>query len=296
MAVKGKQREQQEFKKELFTGFAAVRVVALNPSREELNKLVGKEDSVDDKPIEYVGKDNDGNTRVRMAFWLRDEVKEKLFVYSFNITNKERKNKNGDKVQVINATCGTTWTPYKEGSDEANGDLLPEWYKNFTNKEKENLGPKKWRKAISGEEELGNLIRTWLGRMNFQDPDTEVLIDTSRLLAGDYGEVRSLIEGDYDTPFVVLLGVKTDEDDNTKKYQQVWKKFLPNGFMKYIKNGMKFPSDYSKKVWKDFEDEVNGEYPFDCYHKLALMAEYDEADDLAGSKETKKPEPTSSDY
>src|SRR5262245_46830082 len=109
MAVKGKQRETKEFVKELFVGFTAVKVVAINPNLGELNELLSREASPDQKEPVYKGNDDEGNDRLRLAFWLQDIKTGKLFVHSFNLTNKERKNKDGDKVQLVNSTCSTTW-------------------------------------------------------------------------------------------------------------------------------------------------------------------------------------------
>lgn len=312
MAVKGKQKEQKEFVKELFVGFTTVKVVAINPDRDEVNKLVGKESSDEDKPLTYLGNDQEGNDRLRMAFWLEDLNTGKLFVHSFNLTNKERKNKEGDKVQLVNSTCTTTWAPFvKKGdevTDKVNESVIQDWFLNFTDKEKTVLGPKKWRKALSGEEELATLLRSWLGRMSWMDPETEVMVDTKKLFKENYKELRELISLDekgnfspdgYDTPFVILVGVKTDEDDNTKKYQHVWGKgFLPNGFMKYINNGNKFPTDYAKKMWKKFVEEVEGDYGFDGFTELKPLTEYDVTKDISGSPKTGQeiPTPTSSDY
>lgn len=312
MAVKGKQREQKEFVKELFVGFTAVKVAAVNPNRDELNKLLGKEASPEDKEIVYLGSDQEGNDRLRLAFWLQDVKTNKLFVHSFNLTNKERKNKDGDKVQIVNSTCGTTWVPYiKKGddiTDKVDESVIPDWFSNFTTKEKEVLGPKKWRKALAGEEELATLLRSWLGRLDFMDTGTEVMVDTKKLFKENYKEIRELISLDengefstdgIDTPFVVLLGVRTDEDDSTKKYQQVWSKaFLPNSFMKYINNGNKFPTEYSKKIWKKFSDEVGGEYGFNGYTELVPIAEYDETKDISGGVKSgqEAPAPTDSNY
>lgn len=303
MSVKGKQREQTEFKKELFVGFTSVRVVAVNPSRDELNKLLGKEADPKAEEIKYLSTDDGGNDRLRMAFWLHDELRDKYFVYSFNLTNKERQNKDKTKVQIINSTCDTNWVPYilnsaGEPTEKYDEKLIQSWFKVFTNKEKEEIGKKKWKKAISGEEELGTLVRSWLGRLNFFDPDTEVVIDTEKLFKENYKEIRGLIDGDFDTPFTILLGVRTDENDASKKYQQIWgKSFLPSGFMKYINKGLVFPSETSKRMWKRFEDEVSKtEYGFDSYHELVPLTEYIESRDIASAKGTKAVTPHSSDY
>jgi len=312
MAVKGKQKEQKEFVKELFVGFTSVKVVAVNPNRKELNELIGKESTPEDKDIVYMGTDQEGNERLRLAFWLKDDASNKLFVHSFNLTNKERKNKDGDKCQLVNSTCTTSWAPYiKKGdniTDKVDDSLVQDWFKNFTTKEKEVIAPKKFRKALAGEEELATLLRSWLGRLDFMDPETEVMVDTKKLFKENYKELRDLISLDennefdkdgIDTPFTILLGVRTDEDDSTKKYQQVWSKaFLPNGFMKYINNGLKFPTEYSKKIWKKFSDEVKGDYGFDGFTDLVPIREYDAAKDISGGDKTGEevPVPQDSNY
>lgn len=311
MSIKGKQREQKEFAKKFYVGFTTVKVVAVNPSREEINKLVGKEDSPDDKEMVYLGEDQEGNERLRLAFWLKDVKTGELYPYSFNLTNKERRNKDNTKVQIINSTCGTTWVPVDENG-KVDESAIPNWFTTFTDRENQVLGTKKWRKALAGEEELGTLLRSWLGKLNFMDADTEVLVDTKKLFKENYKELRELITLDekdeftgegYDTPFVALLGVRTDEADSTKKYQQVWGKgFLSESFMKYInnggENGPKFSSEYTKKVWKKFKDEVTGDYGFDGYTELVALKEYDESKDISGGLKTGKevPAPTSSDY
>lgn len=311
MSIKGKQREQKEFVKELFVGFVPVRVVAINPNLDQLNELLGREPVPDQKEPVYLGNDQEGNDRIRLAFWLKD-ANDKLFVHSFNLTNKERKNKDGDKCQLVNQTCTTTWAPYIKKGDEVTSkvdeSLIQDWFRNFTNKDKQILAPKKFRKALAGEEELAILLSSWLGRLDWRDTGTEVMVDTKKLFKEDYKELRNLISLDendefdkdgIDTPFVALLGVRTDEEDSTKKYQQVWgKQFLPVGFMKYINNDRKFPTDYAKNLWKKFSENVEGEYGFNGYTELVPITAYSEAKDISGGQKTAKevPAPNSSDY
>jgi hypothetical protein len=281
--VKGNQKQDNERK--LYVGFANVRVAAVNPDRKELNALLGKEDSEDDKPIEYVDE-YDGTPRVRIAVWLREEGTNRLFVHSFNMLNKERTNKDGSKYQYINNTCSTSW------ADEDSN--LMEWFTKFTNKNKEVVGDKTFRKALVGEEELASLIRSWLGKLNFNDPDTDVTVDTKKLFKGNFKELQEQIDGDFDTSFVALLGVRTvepkeGEEGETKQYQAVYgKSFLPGQFIKYINNDLKFPTDYTKKVWSKFSDEVTGEYGANFYYEFEPLAEYDKSRDLSASDEKKQ--------
>lgn len=279
--VKGEQRQQTEGGEiTRYVGFTIAKPMAVNPTKEQLNKLLGVEDKDTDKEFNYLSEDDEGNKRVRLSFWLYDEGKDKYFPYSINLTNKEVVSKDKTKTQYVNSTCSTSWV-----DDEAN---LPEWFTSFTDKETEEVtGSKKWRKAILGESELVNFVRSWLGRMNFSSVNTEVLFDTAKLFKEDYSELRELIDSDYDTTFIPLLGVRTDPDDKEKQYQQVYGKgFLPANFYKYILKGNKFPSGYAQKVWDKFLKEVEGEYGFKAYFELVPICEYDKSKDPAQSDET----------
>lgn len=282
--IKGNQANQVS-KTSKYVGFTKVQLRAINPTREELNKLLGKEDAEDDKEIVYLSQDNDGNDRVRLSFWLYDEKMDNYFVHSFNLTDKVRLSKDGVKTQYVNNTCITAW------SDEDKN--LPDWFTAFLDKGKQELGSKEYRKALLGEEELVILLRAWLGRMTWNDIHCSVLVDTKALFNGDYSELQSLVDGDYDTPFVILTGVRTDENDSEKQYQQVYgKAFLPKSFMDYLENYEKrgekaFGTEYSKKIWRRFETDVTGEYGFGAYFELTPIKEYDKDKDVSAAPTTR---------
>lgn len=298
MAVSGDVKSNNEVKK--YIGFTQVKVIAVNPTRSELNRILGKEDSEDDKPIEYVGEDKEHNTRVRLSFWLQEDKKldadekAKLFVYSFNITDKARISKDELKTQYINNVAITSWTAFEVDEDGkptevVDESLFPTWFTNYIDKDGNDLGEKVYRQAKVGEEELAILLRSWLGKVNFSKPNGNITIDPDRLLKEDFDELKELITSSYSTPFVILTGVRTDENDATKQYQQVYGKgFLPNGFMQYINDGLKFTTDFAKKAWTKFERDVTGEYGFDAYFDLVPLKEYDAEEDVAQSSTTKK--------
>lgn len=293
MAFKGKSKQEKgDFVKELYVGLTSVRVAAINPTRAQLNKLLGKVEEGEEKDeFKYLDTDKDGNTRLRLAFWLYDEENDKYFVQSIMLTDEVRKSKDGKKVQIINSTCGTSWVPFKEDKDgeltsEANEDLIQDWFLQFTDRNtKEVTGDKKWRMALRGEEELATLLRAWVS-MDWNDPETDVMVDMKKLFQENLKELRDIVGSEeYSRPFVILTGVKTSEEDSTKKYQQVFNKaYLPAGFMRYIKAGNKMPSDYTKTVWKKFTTEVGDQYGFTCFHKLKPLEVYNEKEDpVAGN-------------
>lgn len=293
--IKGDQTKTKEStQKVMYVGLAPVEVKAVNPSRKDINILLGKEDGEDEKAMEYLGEDKDLVPRVRMSFWLKwltDQV-DKYFIYSFNITNKVRKNKVGDKVQVINSTLNTTWVPLKkdeagELTDEPDMRLLPHWFSIFEDEEGNKVGDKRVRAALLGEEELCTFLRAWIG-MNWKSPNAEVFVDTDKLFKEDFSELREIIGSVYDRQFVATVGVTTDQDDVTKQYQQVYGKgFLPKSILDHLAKNFKGSSDYIKKLWGKYEDEIQGEYGFRAHYVLEPIQLYDPTKDVAASEKTR---------
>lgn len=295
--IKGNAKEKREGTKNVkYVGLTEVDVKAINPTRAEIAKLYGTEADEDEKPLEYLSEDQEQNPRIRLSFWLYDILRDKYFIHSFNLTKKVRKSRDGMKVQVINSTLNTTWIPFKLDSDgqvtdEPNYDLLPTWFTNFTDRDKNEIGAKKFRPALLGEEELATLLRSWLGGLNFNHPEAEVFIDTDRLFDENYSELRELIGSEFVRSFVATLGVETDENDNTKKYQKVWgKQFLPEGFITHLERNFKDSSDYVKRIWDKFESEITGEYGFTAQFELKPLMEYDPDKDIANFTSTRKAE------
>lgn len=273
--IKGK---EQQKRREKYEGFAAVTVRAVNPTRAQMDRLLKRESIENGEEISYLSQDQEGNDKVSLNFWLYAEDLDQYFIYSVYLTNKVKESKDGSKTQYVNNTCSTFYC-----DEESN---LPVNFTTFLNKEKEEVGTKRYRKALIGEQDLCVILSSWLGRIKWTDPETDVLIETEPLFKEDYTELQNLVDGSYDTPFTALLGVKTK--DTGEQYQTVFNKmFLPATFMNYISKGKIFPTDYTKKMWSKFNKEVSGEYGFNAYYNLDPAKVYDQSKDLAASTATK---------
>lgn len=273
--ITGEQRQEvvTKDKNKKFVGLTPVEVVAINPTRSELNKLLGREDADTDKEIIYKTEDAEGNDKIKMTFWFYVPAIDKYQSYSFSMVNKVRVSKDGLKTQFVNSTCMTAWADTKEN--------LGKWFTTFTDRENVELGDKVIREALQGEEELVTLLHSWLGRLNFYNAATSVLVDTKKLFNEDYSELRDIVGGNYDTPFIALFGVQTDESDPEKQYQMVYgKSFLSEAYMDGITKGMKFSKEYMRKGWDRFEKEVEGEYGFRAFFELKAIKEYDRSLDV----------------
>lgn len=286
--IKGKEQQQTK-KREKYEGFTAVTVRAVNPNRAQIDKLLKRETMEDGMDPEYLSQDQDGNEKVSINFWLHSEELDQYFIHSIWLTNKTKESKDGIKKQYINSTCSTFYI-----DDPAN---LPLNFTMFLNKNKEELGYKRYREALVGEQDMCAFLTAWLGRLKWTDPETDVLLETAPLFKGDYRELQDLVDGSFDTPFVILLGVKTK--DTGDQYQTIFNKmFLPASFMNYISKGKMFPTDYTKKIWDKFNKEVSGEYGFNAYYSLNPAKVYDQSKDLAASVVSKVDEvkPTNSKF
>lgn len=308
MAVKGTKREDREFTKELNVGFAEVKVVAINPTRAEMNELFGKEGTGEKEEFKYLDKTKDGEDRLTLTFWLQDVNTNRFYTQRFWLVAGDRLTKDKKKVSIINSTCDTFWAPLKvdkkgNPTDKVDESLIQNWFLEFTSKDKQEvLGEKNWKKCLRGEDEMGTLLKAWL-KMNWYDPETEVMIDTAKLFKEDYRELRSLIGSGYDGNFTVLMGVRTSDVDSTKKYQEIYSGgYLPSGYMGYIKN-MVFP-EYPKKIWNTFlngdkngNNGVKSQYGFSCYYELVPVTKYDETKDpVSGNVGKPQTEPATNEY
>lgn len=321
--IGGKKKEVKSFDSfpkqiGLFKG----KVVLISPDRERLNKLFGKENSEDDKELDYTGE-KEGVESVKVTFWLEVEGKQGLYIsHTIMLWNEPRKGSREEtenKVQLINCVGDTTWVePDADGKFDE--EALFDDFKNFTQvntwmlpngKESEKyapgakpapdgveiLGEKKYRVALRGEEALARFMKSWLN-VDWRDKDANLLLDTKKLFAGNFKELTSLIDGDLDVPVVALAYVEVDKDDPEKQYQKIFDRmYLPQDFMKHINNNMKMPNKYFEGIFDKFSEEVTG---FNKegkavegkgikghFYSLEPLREYDPEEDIAASTSTR---------
>lgn len=242
-----------------YIGVAPVYVLAVNPNKEELEKLYNKE--LENGP-EYiseieVGEDKHKVQNVRLDFIVKTDTEkcggvEFLTKVTFFIRNEYRFNKDKSKVQVIDKYGITAWVTI----EQAKNHEIP-MYKN---------GPanidKDYRPAYHGEEELTKFIKTYLGIPNVMKyvKDTWVMVDNpeecearlehiSDYFNNDFKELKEVIALQPTNKVKVLFGVRTTDDN--KQYQAVYNQM-------FLKNNI---TDYSKLDADVKERKDNGAYP-----------------------------------
>jgi 1,2-phenylacetyl-CoA epoxidase catalytic subunit len=278
-SIGGKVRETQESNYTKKVGLFEAKIIAVNPTLEQFKDVLGMEVQEDSKLAEYLGESKDGNNTLRVDFWLEEVKNGDKFKVSFFLEDKERENKDGTKQQYINEIGMCAW------ADDPNN--LPEW---FTKRE--------YRQAYTGEEDLYNFLRTWLGKLDYRDADTVLQLEWKKLMKGNVRDIKDQVGGEYATNVVALATVITKErDGEIKEYQGIYNRaFLPAYSLKNFRL-----VDYSSreelsriaakksselKPHERFVLNITGEYGCKDYYILKDLQEYNPDDNLVASDAT----------
>ena len=284
MAIKiGKQSEEGVFK--LYKGIGAFNILAVNPNKSELEKITGR--TIDEEP-EYVGKDDEGNTTVRVTFYVRTNAEAKvnngidlLTSISFNLTNVKRVGQTSGKIQVIDRYGRTAWAT----SDDVANKRIPQYSKGPANISAD------YRPAVVGEEFLINFLIKWLnipGPANYKDgkwiekdnlEESEVTLNLQKIFSGDVSELKDVVKVASEYIVKAAVGIRTTDDG--KQYQAVFTR-------DFAKNAV---TDYSKldAVITEFKNNggaPNTEYDINPLHENVVEATQftrNEDDDLPPS-------------
>jgi hypothetical protein len=231
--------------KELYTGVNTFEVVAIAPTVEEMSTVLGfKEPKA---PTIPVGVDDDGNTRVRIDFWLKQPESEVTEKKAFFITRAKRLSSTGN-TQHINAVAQTGW--WKEGEE------IPSTYTSWYNTEGV-------RPAYQGEEEFIQFMQAYLNHKGGKNADKFGLNNWDAIFNGDFSELKGYMkQANEGTPNRVglLMGVRSVEGDNgTKYYQSIYRKAYGRSYQDLNKvfttelsrDGGEFTDDYQNSlVWQ----------------------------------------------
>lgn len=275
--IGGKKREQQQNLESVKrVGLFEANVIAVNPTIEEYSETLGIELKEDSKAVEYLGTNQDGNTTLRVDFWLEEVKSKEKFKVTFFLENKIKENKDKTKKQYINAVGTTSW------SDDPNN--LQAW---FTSRE--------YRPAFVGEDELYTFMKVWLGNLDYRDAETTLQLDWKTLMKGNVKDIKAQIGGEWCTTVVSLATVKTViKEDDTKEYQSVYNRaFLPSYAIKQFRltdygnpaviNNLRNKKPKELKAHEKFVVQITGEYGCKDFYILKDLKEYNPNDNLVAS-------------
>jgi len=231
----------------LYTGINNMKVAAINPDKEGLEKLGYKPQN---DPVYLTEGDEQDSKKLRIDFHLIGKSPEDSKIMTkvaFFLENHPRLNRDGTKSEWINDFGRTAW------SEEGNPDDAPAgltWFKHETA-----------RQAFTGEADLHLFLINWLNI----GPDDEAKLDNFiGLFNGDYSELLGLLSGNKDNEIRVLLTVRDG------KYQSVYSKYFDRASNKrtnywdsHIKsqtsNGYAIKEDYQNSfAFKEWTEPAPG--------------------------------------
>jgi len=249
---------------QLRVGYGLFTVVSFSPSRSELNKLVGKDDSDDDKEIEYTkeatysyGADENkvekDVTQANVTIWLKEIKSGKLYPITFSLKNHVQYNSAGDKTCFVNQFGKSFYSDVKEN--------LPEWF-TFT-KTKKGSFDKEVRPAYVGERELMDFLRNWLNLNEFDKENNLLELPISKVFKGDFSFFNKELFFFLDKQQIVMpltVGTKEKDGENVE-VQRVAKHSLNAKYYTQL-NALvqKFKEDNSNTLARHFEGLDNKNY------------------------------------
>lgn len=211
----------------LWTGIAAMKVVAINPTMDEM-KAMGMNPQ---KEPEYKSTNDAGKTKLRIDFYLANTINKIRAKASIWMEAQERKSQGGAS-QFINAK-GQVAFP-KKGETSISYD----WFS------QEGIRP-----AYIGEETLISFIKAWAN----VDSASNCSFDTiAKIVEGDLTEIVALWKTIPNNEVRVLLGVKDG------KYQDVYTKYFAR-FTQVSFEGWKntLEGQYGEFKNADYQDDLH---------------------------------------
>lgn len=293
MAIGGNKREDNNggFLK---VGLARCKVLAFNPTKEQLEKILNVELKVDpeyqDEDVqtdEETGKTTTSK-KLRLNVWLEELTTSMKICLRLTMIDKVQVSKT-QKVRYVDTKGNTSY--YIE-SEENLQDFM-----------KENSP---WKGRV-GEYELFEFLKAWQNKID-RRTISDFTFNWNELVSGKPKELNSWIGSEYEGEVLVLLCVKVNVEVNEetgektiKEYQEVYNRnFLPGDSIRYFQQKGEIKSKYVKNFIKEITDKEYG--PKNYFGgTLGVMRDYVRDENPAATLDPFIPEdqaaaPTTADY
>jgi hypothetical protein len=252
-AVEKKVRE-----KVLFQGVGEVEVVSINPTKQEIETLIGTE--IQNEP-QYITTREDGSKSTRIDFWVKPQGYETLSKVTFWLEHTEKQSQSG-KFQFINNQLRETWADSIEQVREKLSGDMGSWFKD------DGL-----RKAFAGEYDLYNFLIK-LGNIDIENSSVQ-FDNIKAIMEGDMTEIKGIVakfnENNGNTPKTIKVLFGIDNDGR----QVIYTKEFANAKQKTYKRLV----DAAMDQYSTFKGEWGNNTEFRIYdeHKVPAQTETESA-------------------
>jgi len=196
-----------------YVGLGAIKILAFNPSKKELENILGKELERD---TDYSIRENPDGTKSRaLSFWFENS-EGKIISERIYISDKPISTKDGEKFKFINKVGQISYFA-KTSEEIANNPKVNKWY-----------NPEGMRKLKEGEDTLYLLLQQFVRYdsraegANWCETMDSIELTADALYNGNYDGMRKFISyiQSNDNQLIVLHTVRRRETDEGIRYNQ----------------------------------------------------------------------------
>jgi len=291
-----KVNKSQQSEKKMYVGIGEVQVLGFNPSREELDNILGieRDETYEQKPefeyfkenVELKQKDKDGNEldsifcdQLNVTVWVKEVKSGEKFPINFTIYKTDDVSSTG-KYKFVNQHGKSIYCDSEEN--------LSEYFTNTPGKIKQ---PLTYRKAYKGEANLLEFLACWTNISPFDTESSLFPEDSKKFWTGNMKELNSLVI-DFGAHtvmcnFSVRTKEVTDDEGNTetKEYNRIETKGFCSGhyikfFRQYAKNNFEGLHTKAKMgntsmyALAKFVEDIYGEYGVKNFTFKSELTEY----------------------
>lgn len=226
MALSTGNESKKELEIKRYVGVALVYVLAVNPTKEQLSEIYGRDV---EKDPEYITEKENVKT-VRLDFILKTNENKcgginLITKISFFVRDSFKYNKENTKTQVIDKYGRTAWAT----KEELKNKTVPQYSSGPANIDQD------YRQCYDGEELLTDFLKTYLNIPNVQRFDSKenkwITVDNPKAsearldhvadyFKGNFKELEDALKMQPNNQVKVLIGVKTTTDN--KQFQDVF--------------------------------------------------------------------------
>lgn len=225
-------------------GISVGRVVAINPTAEQIQKLFELEEPLEKEPEYVTEKDKDVPDHIgedgqvikvtrtvktcRIDIYVQDVAENNITKRSFFLEGRAFVKKDLTKQQYLNCLGKTAWV-----DTPAN---LPQKFTHRLDKTGSPIETVEYHPSIVGESDLIEFLDNWLSINKSKRYDLSITTDS--LFKGDYRELQSLVNSELASQFAFVYTVRAVEGESgVQFYQDVWKRILPAFTYKFFSEG-----------------------------------------------------------